>query len=97
MPTGTYNLLTEVGSIIEDPPIVIEIEGIDGEWGLNQSTAAVETVVGYALMREKDVTLGEKDEYYDEHGHPAVDVRSDGGELRFEWSDDKGDYVEVTE
>ena len=96
MPEGTYNLLTKTGTIVEDPSMVVEIEGF-GEWGLGRSGVGVETAVGYVLMREADVTLAEKDAWYAKNGHPEVTVHHDDGPtIRYEWDDDVDDYVTVS-
>ena len=94
MPEGTYNFLTDRGTVIKDPPMIIEIDGIDEEWGMTKSGVGVETAVGYALMRKKGITLGEKDEWYAENGHPDVIVHHDTGPtVTYEWEDDVDDYV----
>ena len=92
---GTYNLLTDIGTVIEDPPIVVEIDGV-GKWGLERGGQGIETLVGYALMRQKDVTLSEKPDWYTENGHPGVTAHFDDGDReRYEWEEKLDGYVMV--
>lgn len=101
MPDGTYNLLTKPGSVVEDPPITVSIEGANpigcDEWGLLSGGASIESYVGYALMRRHDISLGEKDDYYAENGHLDVTARCDHEDdpLRYVWSDSEDDYVQL--
>ena len=99
MPDGTYNLLTSVGSVVEDPPIAVSIEGANpvgcDEWGLLGGSTSIETYVSYAITRRHGVSLGELDGWFAENGHPDVEARFEDDEATYVWSDSEDDYVQL--
>ena len=96
MPTGKFNSLDRIGTVVEDPKIVVWLDdnpdkkfGTYGNHGL-QDTA------DYLLYRVCGITLGDLTDYYNENDRPIVCAEVEGeGEKKWEWDVEKEQYVEL--